>query len=250
VVNVSDEAYAQNRWHHRSSDTRMWNVASVRVLNSLSSVRGAGQSEQRELIGRLGAILLYDALGPLLAGENELPEPIAHEPFPYDVRLTNQGEIVTPVLLSPVLSPLPPPPRIPSPAPLPTGSLSVPTPLGSWSQAFGVSPRTITRNTLGGSLVGPPAGGPPVRSLGGSLVGPPAGGSATALCGTLTPLSVVATPRQVQAVPGVPAGPSLLFGDAGCKQPPPIAQVVSVPLSARGSFGASRGLTDAFSFTM
>eukprot|EP00427_Karlodinium_veneficum_P024272 CAMPEP_0169107840 /NCGR_PEP_ID=MMETSP1015-20121227/25105_1 /TAXON_ID=342587 /ORGANISM="Karlodinium micrum, Strain CCMP2283" /LENGTH=706 /DNA_ID=CAMNT_0009169415 /DNA_START=45 /DNA_END=2166 /DNA_ORIENTATION=+ len=192
------------------TEARTWNVASVRVLNSLSSVCGPGQSEQRELIGRLGAILLYDALGPLLAGEHDVPKEWLREPPPHVAeRFVSQGELPTPALVSPVLSPLLPAPRVVAPAFLPTGSLSVPTPVGSLrSHAFVSSPAGVSRNSLGGSLLGP------------------VGGALTPMGGSLTPLSVGVV-RQVSV--GTPAVPTSFSGSLDCRQPPPIAQVVTMP---------------------
>lgn len=66
----SEERHASpRRRRHKSGFERIWDVANVRVLNSLSSVDDEGTGETAEFIGRLGAILLYDALGPLLADD-------------------------------------------------------------------------------------------------------------------------------------------------------------------------------------
>merc|ERR1719265_2973430 len=88
VAAGSDDLEVKYHRRRANNDTdQVWNVASVRVLNSLGSLEDECQGEQAEFIGRLGAILLYDALGPLLAEPVfvEEEQPISTEPLSGDV---------------------------------------------------------------------------------------------------------------------------------------------------------------------
>lgn len=232
VLHSHLQEFSQNKRHHNEQerDARMWNVVSVRVLNSLASVRGSGDCEKREMMGRLGAILLYDALGPMLAGDSHIRNECVPESMPREVKrtvcqgVTSQGDIATPKLVSPVLSPRPPQPPI-TVSPL-LGSISVPAPLGSLQQVLGVSsPVGVLRNSFGSSTR------QPIGFFGGSLTG------------SMTPSRQSSVPGVVSRQSSV-AVPTLKFGEVGSKQPPPTAQVIPMPLSSRNSFGIGRGISD------
>lgn len=208
-----------------AKETPVWNVASVQVLNSSSSASGPGlpsTDEDAEFMGRLGAILLYDALGPLLE-DNEC-DPGVDQYEETDVvdgecptEPPRSGSLSAPTTQAysasgtgtwqPNVSPVPgsppgsPPVPMRSPPMGPTrnvlnGSLSVPAPAQAASSWATGAASTGAHPVLAAPIQGPPMS-PPVPNT--RLTMPKLGAGILPLNGTMAPPTVAAAPHSARA---------------------------------------------------
>lgn len=232
-LSVEEKIYRRRR----GKQDMICKVTSVRVLNSVYNMDEEGSAEQGEFVGRLGAILLYDALGPLLADSPDVSFVDVVEVSLADNGSADNGLGETCPPSPPAAgSPLPPPPPIVSPMLLQltsaaSGSLSVPAP---FRQPAPTPPGTVMTPAAPGPMLSGSgsyvvAGGPMTpRTLCPAALGPPLMGTQVA----------VVSPRQTPRV----SVPQLLV--SGLASPP---TVVGLPCSSRGS-RSGRGITGSESF--